>query len=102
FVIWKENFNSKINFNLISKKKRDPIGKRRIHRHHKMDIKTTWNNAARHTTPSRPTATSVDESDGWRCRVSATASIILFWWRRIGSCHSQGVLGGRGEPSSAT
>ena len=36
-----------------------------------------WNNAPRHRTPSRHTATSVDESGGLRCRVRA-ASLFFF------------------------
>ena len=79
-----------------------PIAERRI----KLSIKTkfgkTWNNAPRHTTSSRQTATRVDETEGLRCRVRAAATLFSFGSLRIGSFHSQGALGGRRKPSSAT
>ena len=40
----------------------------------------------------------VDEGDGIRRRVRAAASVCFFWRRRLGSCHSQDLLGGRREP----
>ena len=36
-----------------------------------------WKSAPRHTTPSRQTVTSVDESEGLRCRVRAAASLFF-------------------------
>ena len=44
----------------------------------------------------------VDEGDGVHGRVSAAASLCFVWRRRLGSYHSQPLLGGRGKPKNAT
>ena len=41
-------------------------------------------------TPSRRTPTSVNEGDGMRRRVRATASVFFFWRRRLTSSGSLG------------
>ena len=53
----------------------------------------SWNNAPRHTTPSRQTTTSVDESEGLRCRVRAAASLFLFLVAQDRKLSLSGCLG---------
>ena len=92
-------------FDLILKKKRVSVlyWETAYLLSNKEEFGITWNNAPRHTTPSGQTATSVDE----RAKVCVVACALVpasfsFWWRRIGSYHSQDVVGGHREPSSAT
>ena len=59
----------------------------------KNEFGTAWKNAPRHTTPSRQTATSVDESDGLRCRVRAAASLFFFLVAQDRKISLSGCLG---------
>ena len=52
-----------------------------------------WKNAPRHTTPSRLTATGVDESEGLRFRVRAAASLFLFLVAQDWKLSLSGCLG---------
>ena len=59
------------------------------------------NNAPRHTTPSRQTATSVDESEGLRCHVRAAASTLFL----VGGAGQEAITlrvswVGRGNPQA--
>ena len=55
------------------------------------------NSAASQTTPGGQAPRRAEESDGVHRRVHATAglSVFVLWWRRLGSCYSKLVLGGR-------